>query len=102
MTNYTITATGEMLPVEFFLMLEVRGEADLEVEAIRNETEMTDFVLPEEEDDDSSFTMYWICPPLIFLVLILIAAAINNVLALTSKTEDGEEESNESGNDGDS
>jgi hypothetical protein len=102
MTNYTIIVTGEMLPVEFLLMVEVRGEADLEVEVIRNETEMADFVLPEEDDDDSSFTMYWICPPLIFFILILMAAGINNFLALTSKTEDDEEESEESGNDDDS
>ena len=96
LTNYTITVTGEMLPVEFYLLLEVREEADFVVEIIRNETGMSEFVLPEVEDEDDSFTMYWICPPLIFIILILAAAAMNNYLALTSKDEEDEE-----GEDGD-
>jgi hypothetical protein len=91
LTNYTITVTGEMLPVEFYLLLEVREEADFVVEIIRNETGMSEFVLPEVEDEDDSFTMYWICPPLIFIILILAAAAMNNYLALTSNDEEDEE-----------
>ncbi|MGB1355305.1 MAG: putative Ig domain-containing protein, partial [Poseidonia sp.] len=91
LTNYTIVVTGEMLPVEFYLLLEVREEADVVVEVIRNETEMSEFVLPEVEEEDDSFTMFWICPPLIFIILILAAAAINNYLALTSNDEEDEE-----------
>jgi len=91
LTNYTITVTGEMLPVEFYLLLEVREEADFVVEIIRNETGMSEFVLPEVEDENDSFTMYWICPPLIFIILILAAAAMNNYLALTSNDEEDEE-----------
>ena len=91
MTNYTIMVTGEMLPVEFFLLLEVREEADFVVESIREPIDIEEFVLPEVEDEDTSFTMFWICPPLVFIILVLAAAAINNYLALTSTDEEDEE-----------
>jgi hypothetical protein len=91
-TNYTITVTGEMAPVEFFVIIEVREKANLTVPSVRNETRDEIFNLPEPEVTDDSFDMYWICPPLLFIVLLLLAAAINNFLALAAKDDDEEDE----------
>jgi hypothetical protein len=91
-TNYTITVTGDMAPVEFFIIIEVREKADFTVPSVRNETQDDVFNLPDPEVTDDSFDMYWICPPLLFLVLLLLAAAINNFLALTAKDDDEEDE----------
>jgi len=89
-TNYTISVLGEMVPVELFVIIEVREEANNTVESVRNQTEIEQFVLPEVEDVDDSFDMYWICFPILFFIMLLGVAAINNVLALMPKDEDDE------------
>jgi hypothetical protein len=89
-TNYTISVLGEMVPVELFVIIEVREEANNTVESVRNQTEIEQFVLPEVEEEDDSFDMYWICFPILFFIMLLGVAAINNVLALMPKDEDDE------------
>jgi hypothetical protein len=89
-----------MAPVNFFLILEVRGEANTTVESVRNTTEVDQFTLPEPEVDDDSFDMYWICPPLLFIVLLLAAAAINNFLALAKDDDEEEDPENEDKDEG--
>ncbi|MEC8815993.1 MAG: putative Ig domain-containing protein, partial [Candidatus Thermoplasmatota archaeon] len=101
-TNYTITVLGEMVPLEFHVIIEVRGEANLTVESVRNATEVEQFTLPEPPQEES-FDMYWVCFPLLLVITLLGVAAINNFLALTAKDEDeeddaeGDEESGEEG-----
>jgi alpha-tubulin suppressor-like RCC1 family protein len=91
-TNYTVTVTGDMVPVELFIIIEVRGEPDLVVENIRNATEEEVFSLPDLTPEDDSFDMYWACFPLLLLVTLMGVAAINNFLALTAKDEEDEDE----------
>jgi len=90
-TNYTITVLGEMVPVELFVVIEVRDEANNTVESVRNETEVEQFILPEPPEPES-FDMYWICFPLLLLLTLLGVAAINNFLALTKDDDEEEEE----------
>ncbi|MGA0353554.1 MAG: hypothetical protein ACO3NY_07905, partial [Poseidonia sp.] len=97
-TNYTITVLGEMVPVELFVVIEVRNEANNTVESVRNETEVEQFILPEPPEPES-FDMYWICFPLLLLLTLLGVAAINNFLALTK--DDDEEEPENDGEGGD-
>ena len=94
-TNYTITVLGEMVPVELFVIIEVREEANNTVASVRNETEVEEFVLPEPPEEES-FDMYWLCFPLLLFLTLLGVAAINNVLALTR----GDDEEDETENDG--
>ena len=96
-TNYTITVFGEMVPVELYVVIEVREVVvNITVESVRNSTQIEQFILPELEEVDDSFDMYWICFPLLLFVVFLVVAAINNFLALTSKEED-EDENDDSG-----
>ena len=90
-TNYTVLVLGEMVPVNLFVVIEVRGEVNNAVESVRNESEVEQFVLPEVEENDDSFDMYWVCFPLLLFVMLLGVAAINNFLALKAKEEDGNE-----------
>ena len=99
-TNYTITVTGEMVPVELSVLIEVRAEANLTVESVRNETVVEQFVLPEPPEEES-FDMYWICFPLILILTLLGAAAINNFLALAKDDEDEDDAENEGKDDED-
>ena len=92
LTNYTVMVTGEMAPVEFHVLIEVRGEVNFTVPSIRNNTTEQIFNLPEPEVNDDSFDMYFICFPILLLVLLLGVAAINNFLALAGKDDDDEEE----------
>ena len=100
-TNYTITVLGEMVPVELYVIIEVRAEANNTVESVRNETEVEQFVLPEPPEPES-FDMYWLCFPLLLLLTLLGVAAINNFLALVKDDDEEEEEpENEGKDDGD-
>ena len=95
-TNYTVVVYGEMVPVQLFVIIEVREEAKpIVVESVRNTTEVVEYQLPIIEEVDDSFDMYWICFPLLLVVTLLLAAAINNFLALTSKPQDDEEDNEE-------
>ena len=95
-TNYTITVYGEMVPVELYVVIEVRElVVNITVESIRNSTQIEQFILPEIEEVDDSFDMYWICFPALLLIVFLIVAAINNFLALTSKEKDEDEDEDE-------
>ena len=95
-TNYTITVYGEMVPVELYLVIEVREVVvNITVESVRNSTQIEQFILPEIEEVDDSFDMYWICFPALLLIVFLIVAAINNFLALTSKEKDEDEDEDE-------
>ena len=96
-TNYTITVLGEMVPVDLYVVIEVRGEANNIVESVRNETEVEQFVLPEPPEEES-FDMYWLCFPVLLFITLLCVAAINNFLALTAKDE--EEDESENGGEG--
>ena len=102
-TNYTITVLGEMVPVELYVIIEVRGEANNTVESVRNETSVEQFVLPDPPEEES-FDMYWLCFPMLLFLTLLGVAAINSFLALTAKDEEEEEPENEGkdggGNDG--
>ena len=105
-TNYTITVVGEMVPVELYVIIEVRDKVDNTVESVRNTTEVDQFTLPEYEEKDDSFDMYWICFPILLFLTLLGVAAINNFLALTAKDEDdpenddkGDDEGGENGGD---
>ncbi|MEE3084157.1 MAG: putative Ig domain-containing protein, partial [Candidatus Thermoplasmatota archaeon] len=101
-TNYTITVLGEMVPLEFHVIIEVRAEANLTVESVRNATEVEQFTLPEPPQEES-FDMYWVCFPLLLVITLLGVAAINNFLALTAKDEDEEDDAEgdeESGDEG--
>ena len=95
-TNYTITVYGEMVPVELYVVIEVREVVvNITVESVRNSTQIEQFILPEIEEVDDSFDMYWICFPALLLIVFLIVAAINNFLALTSKEKDEDEDEND-------
>ena len=99
-TNYTITVLGEMVPVELFVIIEVREAANNIVESVRNETEVEQFVLPEPPEEES-FDMYWLCFPLLLLLTLLGVAAINNLLALAKDDdEDEDDDENEDKDDG--
>jgi len=91
-TNYTISVFGEMVPVELFVIIEVREEVNNTVESVRNQTDVDQFVLPEFEETDESFDMYWICFPVLLFVMLLGVVAINNFLAIVSKDEEDEED----------
>ena len=91
-TNYTVSVYGEMVPVELFVIIEVREEVNNTVESVRNQTVVEQFVLPEIEETDESFDMYWICFPLLLVLMLLGVAAINNFLALIAKDEEEEED----------
>ena len=99
-TNYTITVLGEMVPVELYVVLEVRAEVNNTVESVRNETDVEQFVLPEPPEPES-FDMYWLCFPVLLFLTLLGVAAINNFLALTAKDEDEEEGDSEKEGKGD-
>jgi hypothetical protein len=99
-TNYTITVLGEMVPVELFVIIEVREAANNIVESVRNETEVEQFVLPDPPEEES-FDMYWICFPMLLFLTLLGVAAINNFLALTAKDEEDEDDADSDGKDGD-
>ena len=62
--------TGQMAPVEFHVLIEVRGEVNFTVPSIRNNTTEEVFNLPEPEVNDDSFDMYFICFPILLLVLL--------------------------------
>ena len=81
-----------MVPVELFVIIEVREEVNNTVESVRNQTVVEQFILPEIEETDESFDMYWICFPLLLVLMLLGVAAINNFLALIGKDEDEEED----------
>ena len=105
-TNYTITVVGEMVPVELYVIIEVRDKVNNTVESVRNTTEVDQFTLPEYEEKDDSFDMYWICFPILLVLTLLGVAAINNFLTLTAKDDDdpenddkGDDEGDESGGD---
>jgi hypothetical protein len=99
-TNYTVLVTGEMVPVNLYVIIEVQGEVNNTVESVRNETEVEQFVLPDVEENDDSFDMYWICFPILLAVMLLGVAAINNFLSLKAKEEDESEEEDD-GSEGD-
>jgi hypothetical protein len=99
-TNYTVLVTGEMVPVNLYVIIEVQGEVNNTVESVRNETEVEQFVLPDVEENDDSFDMYWICFPILLAVMFLGVAAINNFLSLKAKEEDESEEEDD-GSEGD-
>jgi hypothetical protein len=91
-TNYTITVTGDMAPVAFYIIIEVREKVNLTVPSVRNETEEPVFSLPEPTPPDDGFDMYFICFPLLLLLLLLGVAAINNFLALAAKDDEDDDE----------
>ena len=91
-TNYTISVFGEMVPVELFVIIEVREEVNNTVKSVRNQTVVEQFILPEIEETDESFDMYWICFPLLLVIMLLGVAAINNFLAIISKDKEEEED----------
>jgi hypothetical protein len=99
-TNYTITVTGDMAPVAFYIIIEVREKANLTVPSVRNETEEPVFSLPDPTPPDDGFDMYFICFPLLLLLLLLGVVSINNFLALTAKDDDEDEPENEGKDDG--
>ena len=88
-----------MVPVELFVLIEVRAEANFTVESIRNETEVEQFVLPEPPEEES-FDMYWICFPLILILTLLGVAAINNFLALAKDDDEDEDDDENEDKDG--
>jgi len=89
-----------MVPVELYVVLEVRAEVNNTVESVRNETDVEQFVLPEPPEPES-FDMYWLCFPVLLFLTLLGVAAINNFLALTAKDEDEEEGDSENEGKGD-
>jgi len=100
--NYTIAVVGEMVPVELYVIIEVRDKVNNTVESVRNTTEVDQFTLPEYEEKDDSFDMYWICFPILLVLTLLGVATINNFLALTAKDEDdpeNDEKGDENGGD---
>ncbi len=99
LTNYTVMVTGQMAPVEFHVLIEVRGEVNFTVPSVRNNTTEQVFNLPEPEVNDDSFDMYFICFPILLLVLLLGVAAINNFLALAKNDEEEDDIENEAKDD---
>jgi len=91
-TNYTITVTGDMASVAFYIIIEVREKANLTVPSVRNETEEPVFSLPEPTPPDEGFDMHFICFPRLLLLLLLGVVAINNFLALTAKDDEDDDE----------
>jgi hypothetical protein len=91
-TNYTVTVTGAMVPVDFFVIIEVREKANNTVPSVRNETEDEVFNLPDNPLADDSFDMYFICFPILLLLLLLGVATINKFIAVAAKDDDEEEE----------
>ncbi len=100
LTNYTVMVTGQMAPVEFHVLIEVRGEVNFTVPSIRNNTTEQVFNLPEPEVNDDSFDMYFICFPILLLLLLLGVAAINNFLALAKNDDDEAEDLENEAKDG--
>ncbi|MDA7463582.1 putative Ig domain-containing protein, partial [Candidatus Poseidonia alphae] len=80
-TNYTITVTGQMVPVNLHLSIEVVGAPNLTIESSRNETiEEELFVIPDFEEVDNSFSMFWICPPILAMIAILLSLTLSRLL----------------------
>ena len=100
-TNYTVTVTGQMVPVELYVTIIVMGEPDLTIESVRNETGEEDiFIIPEYEEVDTSFSMYWICPPIFALLAIILSMTLIRLMERTEEDapegeqkDDGDQES---------
>lgn len=82
LTTYTIQVTGEMVPVEFTLMIEVFAIQSFQgVENIRNETEPEPYVVPEPVPEPKfDFNAYWMCPIVIFLMMIVAMMALRRFI----------------------
>jgi hypothetical protein len=92
-TNYTVTVTGQMVPVKLHVSIVVMGEPDLTIQSVRNETTEEDiFVIPEFEEVDNSFNMFWICPPIFALLAIMLSITLIRLMERTEEdTPEGEE-----------
>ena len=99
LTNYTVTVTGEMVPVELYVMIQVFGEPDLTIESLRNESFNGEgnYSIPDYEDEDTSFSMFWICPPVFALVAIMLSVTLSRLMEREEvegeESDEGEQES---------
>ena len=82
LTNYTITVTGEMVPVKLYVMIHVIGEPNLTIESLRNISSVQEdiYSLPDKEITDDSFNLFWICPPIFALIAIILSIALSRLM----------------------
>ncbi|RJU89019.1 MAG: hypothetical protein DWC07_06820, partial [Candidatus Poseidoniales archaeon] len=91
-TNYTVSVTGQMAPLQLYFTLEVQDIEVVEVPRLDNNNTMEEvFIVPEQEVYDSSFNMYYICPPILIFSMLIGAMAINNYLKRSGYIELEEE-----------
>ena len=87
-TQYTITVTGEMAPVELFVVIHVLGDWPQNVTVVNETIEQ-----PEPESPNEPELNFVI--PLIFLLLLFVAALVGGNIFLAVIADDDEEEDEE-------
>ena len=88
-TEYTITVTGEMAPVELFVVIHVLGDWPQNATVVNETIEQ-----PEPESPNEPELNFVI--PLIFLLLLFVAALVGgNIFLAAIADEDEEEEDSE-------
>jgi hypothetical protein len=103
-TEYTVTVTGQMVPVELYVSIEVIGAPNLVVESMRNESqnESDVYVIPDYEEQDNSFSMFWICPPIFALIVIMLSVTLSRLIESEEEDEEEEDSVSEDEENGDS
>lgn len=95
-TQYTITVTGEMAPVELFVVIHVLGDWPQNATVVNQTIEQ-----PEPESPNEPELNFVI--PLIFLLLLFVAALVGgNIFLAAIADDDDEEDEEESENEGES
>ena len=84
LTTYNVLVTGEMAPVELFIIIEVRGEI-VETNQTGNNQTQVDPDTPTEPE--LSFII-----PLLFLIILFVAALIAANIYIAAKSNEDEEE----------
>ena len=92
-TKYTVTVTGQMVPVELYVSIEVIGAPNLVVESVRNESQNESgvYVIPEYEEQDTSFSMFWVCPPIFALIAIMLSVTLSRLIESEEEEEEQED-----------
>ena len=84
LTTYNVLVTGEMAPVELFIIIEVRGEI-VETNQTGNNQTQVDPDTPTEPE--LSFII-----PLLFLIILFVAALIAANIYIAAKSDDDDDE----------
>ncbi|MGB0266131.1 MAG: hypothetical protein ACPGAN_07590, partial [Candidatus Poseidoniaceae archaeon] len=95
-TTYNILVSGEMAPVELFIIIEVRGEIVETNQTGNNQTQ----VEPEPEPPTEPELSFII--PLLFLIILFVAALIAANIYIAAKSDDDDDEEEDSENEDES